>query len=418
MLRAKFRAPDRKFNFLRTILCGARISLLLLASLGVIEGFEVAHTSAQNNSGLRIDNGLAQSTGALNALYVMLVAGTRSSSLTQSQLDLFDQSPYDGLAVRFIAQYDTTPPPSVVEMTSKIREWRKSTGKDVWPWVFLNRMIGRDPELDTPDGREPYFTRIHGADLDSSAGAQKDFLEIWRNSLRAANQAHAPGIVADFEMYVNYRAYEPALLAKQTGKSTQEVIELLHQLGVRLADIAGKEYPNAKLWFFFTDLGQYGWKVENNVKYYPTPAYIVLGLLDEIRDKRYPLKVISGGEVGLGYCSFSLDHLKRKIEGRARDFQPHLQSYAGALELGGTIILWPDRGAKTEFMTEGPCGKSDAATVEEQEPYLERLLATYRYNWVYGTHASGYDPFNAATAPRFNSVIRKAKENAAKALRH
>ena len=152
--------------------------------------------------------------------------------------------------------------------------------------------------------------------------------------------------------------------------------------------------------------------MENNVKYYPTPAYIILGLLDEIRNKKYPLTVISGGEVGLEYCSFSLDHLKRKIQGRAKDFDQNLQSYRGTLELGGTIILWPDRESKTEFMTQGPCGRSDAATVEELQPYLELLFSTYKYNWLYGTHNSGYDPFNASTAPRFDSVIRKAKTNA------
>jgi hypothetical protein len=176
-----------------------------------------------------------------------------------------------------------------------------------------------------------------------------------------------------------------------------------------MADAAATEYPNAVIWFLFTDLGQLGWKVEGNVKYYPTPAYIVMGFLDEIRDEHYGLKVLSGGEVGLEYCSFSLEHLQRKISGRAKDFAPHLQSYRSSLELAGTLILWPERGAKTGFMAEGPCGKSDANTVEDQEAYLELLFKSYRYNWIYGTHNSGYDPFNPTTAVRFNSVIRKAK---------
>jgi len=343
--------------------------------------------------------------------YLMLVAGNRANTLTPNQLALFRESPYDGLAVRFLTQYDTTPPPSVEEMTSTLITLKKSVGKDFWPWVFLNRLVGRDPEQDSPYGREPYFARTHGLDLEGTSGAKRDFLQIWSSNLRAANQSHMPGIVADLEPYVNYKAYEPALLAKQIGKPVNETLELLHGLGVQLADIAAKEYPNAMLWFLFTDLGQLGWKVEGSVKYYPTPAYIVLGLLDEIRDKHFALRVLSGGEVALEYCSFSADHLKRKIDGRARDFAPHLEKFSGALELAGTMILWPDRASKTDFMAVGPCEKSDASTVEEQEPYLELLFKTYRYNWIYGTHNSGYDPFNPVTAPRFNAVLRRAETN-------
>jgi hypothetical protein len=347
----------------------------------------------------------------------MLVAGNRANTLTPEQLALFAQSPYDGLAVRFLTQYDTTPPPSVEAMAAKLQELKKTNGKDYWPWVFLNRMVGKDPDFDSPYARDPYFGRTSGLDLDEKSGAKRDFLQIWRNSARAARQAGMPGIVADLELYLNYKAYEPALLAKQIGKPVDETLRLLNQLGAQLADSAAQEYPNGTIWFLFTDLGQLGWKTDGDVKYYPTPAYIVIGLLEEIRTKHYGLRVISGGEVGLEYCSFNLEHLQRKISGRARDFAPHLQKYHGTLELGGTLILWPDRKSKTDFMAEGPCGKSEAATVEEQEPYLQLLFGTYRYNWIYGTHNSGYDPFNPATAPRFNAAILRAKSAAAKSER-
>jgi hypothetical protein len=359
-------------------------------------------------------SGTAAKQGLLPNGYLMLVAGNRANTLTPEQLTLFAQSPYDGLAVRFLTQYDTTPPPTVEEMTARLQELKKTNGKEYWPWVFLNRMVGKDAGFDSSYGRDPYFARTNGLDLEDKSGAKRDFLHIWRNSMRAARQAGMPGMVADFELYLNYKAYEPALLAKQIGKPVDETLQLLNGLGRQLADAAAQEYPDGTIWFLFTDLGQLGWKTEGSVKYYPTPAYIVLGLLEEIRLKNYGLRVISGGEVGLEYCSFNLDHLKRKIDGRARDFAPHLQQYPGSLELGGTLILWPDRKSKTEFMAEGPCGKSAAATVEEQEPYLELLLSTYRYNWIYGTHNSGYDPFNPATAARFNGAILRAKAAAKK----
>jgi len=355
----------------------------------------------------------ALTPAALPKGYLMLVAGNRANTVTPDQLKLFKESPYDALAVRFLTQYDTFATPSAEEMAAKLHELKKANGKDYWPWVFLNRMVGKDPDFDSPYGKDPYFSRTAGLDLEGRSGARKDFLDLWRRSMQAANQARMPGIVADFELYLNYRAYDPSLLGKQIGKPVGETIGLLNRLGAQLADIAAQEYPNGTIWFLFTDLGQLGWKIDGDVKYYPTPAYIVLGLLEEIRAKHYDLRVISGGEVGLEYCSFNLEHLKRKIEGRARDFAPHLEKYPGTLELAGTLILWPDRKSKTEFMAEGACGKAEAATLEEQEPYLQQLFKTYGYNWIYGTHNSGYDPFNPATASRFNAAIQQAKAAAA-----
>jgi hypothetical protein len=352
---------------------------------------------------------VAPTRPALSKGYLMLVAGNRANTLTPEQLRQFQQSPYDGLAVRFLAQYDTAAPTSAAEMAAKLQELKKSNGKDYWTWVSLNRMVGKDPDSDSAYGKDPYFSRTAGMDLEGKSGARNDFLKLWQNSMRAAKQAGMPGIVADFELYVNYKAYEPALLARQIGKPVDETITLLNRLGAQLADAAAQEHPNGIIWFFFTDLGQLGWKVDGDVKYYPVPAYIVLGLLEEIRLKHYGLHVISGGEVSLEYCSLNLPYLQRRMDTRAKDFAAHLQKYPGTLELAGTMILWPDRKSKTDFMAVGACGKAEAATLEEQEPYLQLLFKTYRYNWIYATHNSGYDPFDPTTAARFNAAINRAK---------
>jgi hypothetical protein len=352
--------------------------------------------------------------GSLGDHYLMVVAGNRDSSLTVSQLQVLNASPYDGMGVRFLDSYDTGPIPSAEEMSAKLLQLKKSTEKDLWPWVSFNRMVGRDPAMDTPYGRDAYFTRFSGIDLDGAAGAQNDFVSLWRNSLRTAKQTHAPGLVADLEFYINNKANDPTLLSKQIGKPVEQTISLLHGLGARLADTAADAYPTAVIWFMYTALGQEGWKVDGNIKYYPTPAYVVMGLLDEIREKQYNLKIISGGEIALEYCSFSRAHLQHKIDVRAKDFAPHLRKYGGSLALAGTMILWPDRASKTGFVATGACSQSDANTVEDQETYLELLFRTYRYNWIYGTNNSGYDPFNPAIAPRFNAVLRKAKASAEK----
>jgi hypothetical protein len=76
------------------------------------------------------------------------------------------------------------------------------------------------------------------------------------------------------------------------------------------------------------------------------------------------------------------------------------------------MILYKDRGSKTDFMATGPCAKSEAATVEDLQPYLELLLRTYPYNWIYASYYAGYDPFHPRSAPRFDAMIRKAQKSA------
>ncbi len=398
------------------------VLLALAAPFAAAQGkseLQTARSSSVQNKFIPVESGVqpqSNTSGVIPSLgdhYLMVVAGNRASTLTTSQLNLLNQSAYDGVAVRFVDSYDTAPIPSAEDMTAKLLDLKKSTTKDLWPWVSINRMVGRDPEIDNPYGREPYFTRFHGLDLDGVAGAQNDFVLLWQNSFRTAKQTHAPGIVLDLEFYLNNKAYGPAMLSKQIGRSVDDTLVLLHKLGARLADAAAKEYPNAVIWSMFTDLGQYGWKVEGNVKYYPTPAYLVMGMLDEIRDKHYALQLISGGEVAIGYCSFTVQHLQHKIAVRAQDFAQHRKNYGDSLLLAGTIILWTDRDSMTGFMTVDPCAKSDAKTVEDQQPYLELLFKTYRYNWIYATGYSGYDPINPAVANRFTSVIKKAKANVA-----
>jgi hypothetical protein len=345
--------------------------------------------------------------------YLMLVNTARSSEITADELKQFDRSSYDGLAVVFAHVYESSPPPSIAEMDAKIAEWKKATRKDMWPWVYLNRMIGVDEGQHDPHTvGNAYFHRIKGADLEDKAGAQGDFLKAWGNSLRAAKDSQVPGIVCDLEFYNYYKEYNPTELARQTGKTPQEVIGLLKQVGAHMADVAAQQYPDAMLWFFFTGLGDPGYTVDNQ-RYLMSTAYIVLGLLDEIQQKHFRLRVLSGGEVSLGYCHPSLQQFQNQIRQRAASFAPHLQRYAGILELGGTMTLWSESGAKTGWLKEGDCGVSSARNVEELQPSLELLLRSYKYNWIYGSTDGGYYAFHPAIAPRFDAMINKAKASVA-----
>jgi hypothetical protein len=348
-------------------------------------------------------------TGFLGSHYLMLVNTAAPSRLDAQKLAQFDRSPYDGLAVSFLDAYETSPVPTAAAIDALVAGWKKATTKDIWPWVYLNRMIGANVAKGIQDPKMFYFERIQGVDLDGKAGAQKDFLMNWRSALRTAKDTKVPGIVCDLEFYNNYDAYDVGQLAHTTGASRQDVVELLRQLGKRMAGIAAEEYPGATLWFLFTGFTQPEYKIIEGQPYYLAATYIVEGLLDEIQRRHLPLRVLSGGEVGLGYCHNSVEDFRQAITKRGEDFAPTLQKYPGILELAGTMTLWSDPQAKNGWVAKDACGASSAATVEDLEPYMELLFRSYRYNWIYGSINGGYYAFQPAVAPRFDAAIARAK---------
>jgi hypothetical protein len=344
--------------------------------------------------------------------YLMLVNTAIANQMDAPKLAQFERSPYDGLAVSFADAYDTSPALSLSPMKSQIASWKKSTAKEIWPWVYLNRMVGANDAEGNPDSKALYFQRFQGLDLDAKAGAQNDFLENWRNALRIAKETGVPGIVCDLEVYNNYKAYDLSELARMTSEPQQDVLNALRQLGARMAEIGAAEYPGATLWFLFTGFTRPDYRVIDGQPYYFAATYIAEGLLDEIQRQHLPLHVLSGGEVGLGYCHNSVDDLRRAIEKRAAAFAPILQKYNGILELAGTMTLWSDRSAKKNWVSQGACGTSSASTVEDLIPYMELLFRSYRYNWLYGSPNGGYFAFQSASAPRFDAAIKQAKSRA------
>src|SRR5262249_42941828 len=148
--------------------------------------------------------------------------------------------------------------------------------------------------------------RIQGIDLEGKAAGKADFLEHWRNCLRVARATGAPGIVVDLEFYNFYGEYDIGVLSHQLNMKPSESVGSLKQLGLEMAKTVAAEYPAAKLWFLFTDLGNPSWKVVEGQPHFASPAYIVLGLLEGLVAGSVPSRVISGGEVGLGYCHDSI----------------------------------------------------------------------------------------------------------------
>ncbi|MGD0906547.1 MAG: hypothetical protein ABSA96_03130 [Candidatus Acidiferrales bacterium] len=353
--------------------------------------------------------GTNRAAARLGNHYLMLVNSAVASQMDGQKLAQFDRSPYDGLAVSFEDAYDTSPVESAAAMEAQIAVWKKNTTKDIWPWVYLNRMVGGKDAEANEYAKVPYFQRIQGVDLDDSAGAQKDFLQNWRNALRVAKDTGVAGIVCDLEFYNNYKAYDLGELSRLRGQPPSELVKLLKQVGARMADAGAAEYPGATLWFLFTGFTRPDYRVVDGQPTYFAATYVVEGLLDRIEQRHLPLHVVTGGSVGLGYCHTSVDDLSQAIQKRASTFAPLLQEHGGILELAGTMTLWNDRSAKRTWVAQGACGASTANTIEDLEPYMELLFRSYRYNWIYGSPNGGYLAFQADTAPRFNAAISRAK---------
>ena len=351
----------------------------------------------------------AQSPRAMADRYVMLVNTAMAPQMDAPKFLQFDRSPYDGLAVSFSDAYDTSPVPTFVAMRAQAASWKKSTAKEIWPWVYLNRMIGANAGEGNQLTQVPYFQNFQGLDLNGKAGARNDFLENWRNALLLAKSAGVPGIVCDLEFYNNYKAYDLGELARMVSMPRHDVLIALAQLGAQMADIAEKDYPGATLWFLFTGFTRPDYRVIDGRPYYLAATYIVEGLLEEIRQNHFPLRVLAGGEVGLGYCHASVDDLHQAIDKRAAVFAPLLEKYNGILELAGTLTLWSERSAKKNWVAQGTCGTSQAATVEDLIPYMELLFRSYRYDWIYASPNGGYFAFQRSSATRFDAAIGKAK---------
>jgi hypothetical protein len=408
------RNGPRMMNSISRTMRGALLALCL-AGL-VLQPLACSGTAASDSPGtkmIRSDQSQAASPPSRQGTtpkemgdhYLMLVNTAIAQFMTDDKLRQFDTSYYDGIAIAFLHAYDTSPVPSVTEMDRQLTAWKQDTSKDIWPWVYVNRMIGSNLAEKNHYADNPYFNAIPGVDLDDSKGALTDFLKIWSNSIAAARDSKAPGIVLDLEFYNNYKEYDISEIASKTGKTSAQAADSLKRIGARMADSAADIYPHATLWLLFTALTHPGYKKIDGVSYYPSPAYISVGMLDEIVSKKLPLRVLAGGEGSIGYCHDSIAEFKTAIAKRQEDMATTLLQYSGVLELGGTMSLWSDRKLK-----KNTCNSSDADTIEDLEPSIELLLKTYRYNWLYATSEANYYPFSNTSAPRFDAVIRKARE--------
>jgi len=332
------------------------------------------------------------------------------SQLTDAQVALLNDTPFDGVAISLTDIYDGGPLPDESTLLQRCAQLKRHSAHPIWPRVYLNRMVGFLPNTTLRSAcRNPeYFDRIKGFDLADAAGARTDFLRLWRLGLRAARALGAPGVVADFESYNLGGLCNPATLATMTGQSVAETQEALRRLGAQLADVVAEEYPEAVIWSLFTGLSKSDWYTVNGQPLYLLHAYLFQGFLQRAAERNTPLRLVSGGELTVGYYSPSREALREKIAARAQRYRLALQQADGRLVLGGTITVWDDDRKLTGWAREAAGAAPPYKCFADFQPLLRELFTAYRHVWLYVPMVTDYNPFDARTAPDLNARLREA----------
>ncbi len=317
---------------------------------------------------------------------------------------MINASPYDGVAIQLTSWYDAKRY-TEGDFRPGVEVVKKELAKHIWPWVHFNRFYGYTPAEEggqtfAPTSDNPYFRGIKGMDVYNEAGALGDFLGFFTIALRIARELGSPGIVIDPELYNDYKLRDVRYVANKLGKTEEETKQALENIGVHLADITEDEYPDAMLWFFYTRV----WLD----KEYRSETYIILGLLKRAKQKGLKLKVISGGESGLGYCYTSLQDLQGKIVWRRERVAPIIAAYPNLYE-GGVIAPWDDPGMKRGWMTERKCGQSPFKSAQDFKPLIGLLLRSYQFVWIYSCWAAQYDPYDPKIATNYNKAIEEVQ---------
>jgi hypothetical protein len=360
---------------------------------------------------LQAPQNLASPPQAVHTPYLMLV--TFYDLTGAGRLSALDDSPFDGIAVPIVSAYDSGPQPSFEQIQTAFVSLERQTRKQVWPWVFINRMVGIKDAHGKADVTDS--NRISALDLDNRVGAQGAFLNLWQAALRQAKSADVPGVVLDMELYSNPNAYSISFIASQRSLSVSEVKQRLNEIGEQMAQIASKEFPDAIVWTLISGLSPNSHILDYSEED-STCRFILLGLMDGARQRDLKLMLVDGGEDSLGYCHKSGAALNEDISAREQRFTSLFQQYRDSLTLGGTIVLWRDSASRSDWLTTGQCGSSDVRQLQEFSPYLRSLFQSYRFVWIYAATAGKWDPLDPAQSEPFYRMLRESKESAPAAV--
>ena len=355
--------------------------------------------------------------------------GWTLENISRQALAWLNQGALTGAGVDYARQYSGAATGPAADRFGPRIEWLKTNcRKDIWPVLYTNSMLGFDPgNLNTHASARnnasklKHLTAFRGLDLDNAAGMRALFERNWSEAIKIARALGSPGIMFDNECYNDGRAAyidgaaldpqrketnKSIALAQLRGSTPAETKRQCMALGAQLADLAHDVYPGMTIWSFFTKLDQPEYR-DNS-----TNATIFLGMLERCREQRYTLRIIDGGEGGLGYLHPSATVLAKRIRNRWIKAKPILETYPH-YELGGVNAPFIDRETQRAYwMFKDRIG--GLQNIEDHEPYFTLLFNNYRTTWLYGA-SNAYYPFGSST-PRVAAVLRAAMTESVYAL--
>jgi len=332
--------------------------------------------------------------------------------LEMDELKSLERSPYSGFALMVQDPYDFTPVTGTEWGALIDTECAKDRNRNIWPWIFLNRIVGIDGKSvsheSAPKENNEGFKSIKGMDIYNKTGQLEEFYRIWELALSTAKQIASPGIVLDCELYNDYRMAKVSTLSGKLSTSPKDVVKQLMLIGAKLAEITENTYPRANIWLLSDGLDPRAFG--NTSGYLHTVAYIIVGLLSKAKDDAIPLKVISGGASSIGYCHKTTESLRNKIASQKEAMKPLLDRFPNHVELSGAIAPWDDVSKKKGWMRKGECGEALFSCVDEFEPILNLFMKEYRYNLIYAAYAADYYPLEPDKAKKYDQMIRRVQE--------
>lgn len=322
--------------------------------------------------------------------YLLLVSFAIQSPqfISEEIITSIKASPFDGIAVPYVSPYHADPV-NVNETNDSFEQLASHLKKEVWPWVFLNRVVGYDPEQKGKfKPKKLKFSDLEGIHIMPDQERAVDFLKLWKNALLVAKNTESPGIVLDLEPYNNKQAYRISYLSKKMDKSDKQIREYLREFGQKMAEIAFDTYPSAKVHLLYSGLTSKKlfaitqWEKRS-------VSYIVEGMLNFNETNKLTVSYYSGGELTLGYCNLDLEHLQEKISVRKKKFAKYEDKYAG-LKLSAPVAPWLDVDSRSGWMTRGNCGKSRLRTIKDFASIFNEIKSTYNFTWIYLAGHSGF----------------------------
>lgn len=332
------------------------------------------------------------------------------------KMKLLRDSAFDGVAMPVEGGYVSAAVPEYAPLLAKAQSAQSAAGKQVWPWIFLNRMIGSPEDAQGHAGANAadpgYFQKIKILDLDNAAGARAQYLALFRLAVRLARELKSPGIVLDLEAYNNYPVYNVGYVAERRGETPQQVIAGCEKLGADMARVCAEEYPACVVWSLFSRL-----ETRQSVPGLDQPALTTvgcmsLGFLKYCLAQHLPTRYLCGGEDSVGYYSADLPALQRKITTRAAALSPYLEQFPANFELAGTISPYHDYHVLTSWLQKVAGADPQLKTIADFQPFFRTLFEQYDWVWIYAASAGKANPYAPALSATYSAVYRAAMAEA------